>query len=75
MRLLPGGAFRMGSDKHNPEEASVHRGMDLTPVRNRQFREFVEATGYATFAEIAPDPKDYPGRNMLAKKPAIVSAA
>ena len=26
-----------------------------------QFREFVEATGYVTFAEIAPDPKDYPG--------------
>jgi len=67
MRLVPGGTFRMGSDKHYPEEAPVHRvtvdgfWMDRTPVTNRRFREFVEATGYVTFAEIAPDPKDYPG--------------
>jgi formylglycine-generating enzyme required for sulfatase activity len=26
-----------------------------------EFRRFVEATGYVTFAEIPPDPKDYPG--------------
>src|ERR1700722_9413012 len=67
MRLVPGGTFRMGSDKHYPEEAPVHRvtvdtfWMDRTPVTNRQFREFVETTGYVTFAEIAPDPRDYPG--------------
>jgi formylglycine-generating enzyme required for sulfatase activity len=66
MRLVPAGTFRMGSDKHYPEEAPVHRvtvdgfWMDRTPVTNLQFREFVEATGYVTFAEIAPDPKDYP---------------
>ena len=30
-------------------------------MTNRRFREFVEATGYTTFAEIAPDSKDYPG--------------
>src|ERR1700722_6354614 len=66
MRLVPGGTFRMGSDRHYPEEAPVRRvavdgfWMDRTPVTNRQFREFVEATGYVTFAEIAPDPKDYP---------------
>jgi formylglycine-generating enzyme required for sulfatase activity len=35
--------------------------MDRMPVTNRQFREFVEATGYITFAEIAPNRKDYPG--------------
>jgi formylglycine-generating enzyme len=64
---IPGGTFRMGSDKHYPEEAPVHRvtvdafWMDRTPVTNREFRKFVEATGYVTFAEIAPDPKDYPG--------------
>jgi formylglycine-generating enzyme required for sulfatase activity len=66
MRLVPGGTFRMGSDRHYPEEAPVHRvtvdgfWMDRTPVTNRQFRDFVEATGYVTFAEIAPDPADYP---------------
>src|SRR4051812_6441842 len=67
MLLLPGGTFRMGSDKHYPEEAPVHRVtvdsffMDRTPVTNRQFREFVRATGYVTTAEVPPDPKDYPG--------------
>ena len=67
MIRIPGGTFRMGSDKHYPEEAPVHRvtvdgfWMDRTPVTNREFRKFVEATGYVTFAEIAPDPKDYPG--------------
>ena len=35
--------------------------IDRTPVTNRDFRKFAEATGYITFAEIAPDPKDYPG--------------
>ena len=67
MIRLPGGTFRMGSDKHYPEEAPVHRvtvgdfWIDRTPVTNRQFREFVQATGHVTFAEIPPDPKDYPG--------------
>lgn len=66
MIFIPGGLFRMGSEQHYPEEAPVHRvmvdgfWMDETPVTNRQFRAFVEATGYMTFAEIAPDPKDYP---------------
>lgn len=67
MALIPGGTFRMGSDRHYPEEAPVHRvtvsafWIDRTPVTNRQFRQFVEATGYVTVAEVPPDPKDYPG--------------
>ncbi len=67
MIFIPGGTFRMGSDKHYPEEAPVHRvavdgfWIDRTPVTNRQFKEFVRATGHVTFAEIPPDPKDYPG--------------
>ena len=64
---IPGGTFRMGSDRHYPEEAPVHRVtvdpflIDRTPVTNRQFKEFVRATGYVTSAEIPPDPTYYPG--------------
>jgi formylglycine-generating enzyme len=67
MIWIPGGSFRMGSDRHYPEEAPVHSvtvdgfWIDATPVTNAQFRRFVGATGYVTWAEIAPDPKDYPG--------------
>jgi formylglycine-generating enzyme required for sulfatase activity len=67
MVWIPGGTFLMGSDRHYPEEAPAHRvhvdgfWMDRTPVTNRAFSRFIEATGYETFAEIAPDPKDYPG--------------
>ena len=51
----------MGSDKHYPKEAPVHRVtvdgffIDRTPVTNRQFKEFVRATGHVTVAEIVPD--------------------
>ena len=67
MIRVAGGTFRMGSDKHYPEEAPVHQvtvdgfWIDRTPVTNRQFREFVQATGHVTVAEKAPDPRDYPG--------------
>ena len=67
MAHIPGGIFRMGSDQHYAEEAPSHLvkvngfWIDRTPVTNRQFRKFVNATGYVTFAEIAPDAKDYPG--------------
>lgn len=67
MTWIPGGTFRMGSDRHYPEEAPVHRvtvdgfWIDTAPVTNEQFAAFVRATGHVTFAEIPPDPKDYPG--------------
>lgn len=67
MVWVPGGRFLMGSDRHYPEEAPIHHVeldgffMDQTPVTNAAFRRFVEETGYITFAEKAPDPKDYPG--------------
>ena len=67
MVWLPGGTFRMGSDRHYREEAPSHYvtvgsfWIDGTPVTNNQFRKFVNATGYVTFAEIKPDAKDYPG--------------
>lgn len=64
---IPGGVFAMGSNDHYPEERPVYRVavgpflMDETPVTNRQFRAFVEATGYVTYAEIPPRAEDYPG--------------
>ena len=67
MLFVPGGTFRMGSDRHYPEEAPAHRvtvdrfWMDRTPVTNREFSAFVQATGHVTFAELAPEAKDYPG--------------
>jgi formylglycine-generating enzyme len=67
MIFVAGGTFRMGSDKHYPEEAPAHNVtvgsffIDPTPVTNAQFRKFIDATGHVTFAEIPPDPKDYPG--------------
>jgi formylglycine-generating enzyme len=66
MVWIPGGAFAMGSDRHYPEEAPAHRvsvdgfWMDRTTVTNDQFARFVEATGYVTLAERAPDPAAYP---------------
>jgi len=67
MIRLTGGVYVMGSDRHYPEEAPEHRVkvgsflIDRTPVTNRQFKNFVRQTGYITFAERMPDPKDYPG--------------
>ena len=66
MLYVPGGTFRMGSDRHYPEEAPSHRvtvdgfWIDKTPVTNGQFRKFVNATGYVTFAELTPKAEDYP---------------
>jgi formylglycine-generating enzyme required for sulfatase activity len=43
----------------------AHQSPIATLVTNRDFRKFVEMAGYVTFAEIAPDPKDYPGQLKL----------
>jgi formylglycine-generating enzyme required for sulfatase activity len=67
MVYLRGGIFRMGSDRHYPEEGPTHAvrvsdfWMDATPVTNSQFAIFAQETGYRTIAEIVPDPADYPG--------------
>lgn len=67
MVWIPGGSFKMGSDKHYKDEAPAHAvkvdgfWMDISPVTNSEFREFVEATNYVTYAERALNPDDYPG--------------
>src|SRR5262249_30652004 len=76
MVWVPGGTFCMGSDKHYVEEAPVHYvtvdafWIDRTPVTNRQFREFVRATGHVTYAEIAPDPRTIRARCRTCSGPA-----
>ena len=67
MRFLAGGTFAMGSEAFYPEEMPLRQvqvdafWIDETPVTNRQFAQFVAATGHRTFAQFAPDPRDYPG--------------
>jgi formylglycine-generating enzyme required for sulfatase activity len=75
MVFVPGGSFRMGSERHYPEEAPVRVvrvdgfWMDRTAVTNRQFATFVAATGYQTVAERPLDPADYPGASPDMLKP------
>jgi formylglycine-generating enzyme len=63
---LPGGTFRMGSDRFYPEEAPVREvsvdgfWIDRHPVTVAEFRRFVKATGHVTWAEQAPKADDYP---------------
>ena len=69
MRQMEGGIFLMGSDRFYPEERPARKvrvsafWLDACPVTNRDFADFVEATGYRTLAESPPDPADYPGLN------------
>ncbi len=76
MVWIPGGEFYMGNEELiDPEipdsfwyrdAAPVHKvyvdgfWMDKTEVTNEQFAKFVEATGYVTYAEKPPNPKDFP---------------
>jgi sulfatase modifying factor 1 len=61
MQWLPGGQYEMGALNTVPDEFPPHVveldgfWMDTTEVTNRQFREFVDATGYLTTAERAPE--------------------
>ncbi|HEU5154010.1 MAG TPA: SUMF1/EgtB/PvdO family nonheme iron enzyme, partial [Gemmatimonadales bacterium] len=57
----------MGSENAYPEERPVHRvtvggfWIDRYQTTNARFEKFVAATGHKTFAEIPPDPAQYPG--------------
>ncbi len=69
MAWIPGGEFKMGTDKadeKHAEEAPAHavviKGfwMDVTEVTNTQFKRFADATGYVTDAEKDLDPREFP---------------
>ena len=63
---LPGGTFRMGSERFYPEERPVREvtvdgfRIDRHPVTVAEFRRFVKDTGHVTLAEQAPRAEDYP---------------
>jgi formylglycine-generating enzyme len=63
---IPGGTFRMGSDRFYPEERPVREvsvegfWIDRHPVTVAEFRRFVKATGHLTWAEQPPNAQDYP---------------
>lgn len=68
MKMIPGGSFRMGCGAECPMEDAkpAHEveldsfWMDETPVTNREFLAFVEATRYETVAERSPSAEAYP---------------
>ena len=66
MVWIPAGEFLMGSEQFYPEERPVRPAsvdgfwMDEHPVTVAEFRRFVKATDYVTWAEKAPDAADYP---------------
>ncbi len=78
MVRLPGGVFTMGSDRHYPEEKPAHTvrvgafWIDRHAVTNRQFAQFVAATGHVTLAEKPADPADYPGADPTLLLPSSV---
>lgn len=77
MVFIPGGEFSMGCEAKNESLCStpgvtydagpIHRvyvdafWMDETEVTNRQFKKFVDETGYITIAEIKPTLQEFPG--------------
>jgi formylglycine-generating enzyme len=76
MVWIPGGEFSMGANeppdmdevgmKATRDARPIHRVyvdgfyMDKTDVTNKEFSEFVKATGYVTVAERVPSREDYP---------------
>jgi sulfatase modifying factor 1 len=78
MLWIPEGTFLMGSDHHYAEEAPAHNvrvdgfWMDRHTVTNREFRRFVDATGYVTVAERPADLADYPGADPAMLVPSSI---
>jgi sulfatase modifying factor 1 len=70
MVRIQGGVFDMGSASFYAEEGPVHAEqvapfeIDDAAVTNREFAEFVAATGYVTTAELPLNPADFPGAKL-----------
>jgi formylglycine-generating enzyme required for sulfatase activity len=82
MTFVHGGTFKMGSERHQPEERFVHMvrvdgfWIDRHEVTNAQFKQFVDATGHVTLAERGLDPKSNPGvdKELLAPGSVVFAA-
>jgi formylglycine-generating enzyme required for sulfatase activity len=76
MARIPGGRYRIGSDRFYPEERPSREvtipefQIELAPVTNAQFASFVAATGYVTISEQPPDPQLYPNLTSDQRLPA-----
>ena len=72
MHWIPGGRFEMGALNTVPDEFPPHVveldgfWMDTTEVTNRQYKEFVDATGYVTTAERPPQLRSIKPDSQLA---------
>jgi formylglycine-generating enzyme len=75
MVWIDGGEFTMGSADFYPEEQPVRRvavdgfWIDEHPVTVAEFRRFVKATGYVTWAERPPEAADYPDADPALLEP------
>ncbi len=64
---IPTQTVTLGSDQHYPEEGPVRDvtvegfAIQIHPVTNADYAQFVDATGYVTVAERPLDPADFPG--------------
>lgn len=67
MAWIPPGAYEMGATDGASDERPTRMvrvsgfWLDIHEVTNQEFTRFVEATGYQTIAEQAPDPEKFPG--------------
>lgn len=72
MVWIPGGKFMMGNNTGAPDERPVHEVnvngyfLDTHEVTNRDFKAFVDATGYVTTAERQPELGSIDPRSPLA---------